>query len=381
MNKTEYIEKLKVQLSGYPKDFIDELIDNFENHINDGIAKGQSEEEVIEKFGTVEEVVAYVQTVEPRPTVKNSYNSFGKEDLKLDFDFDFSDFKEFIKKLSRGIEDTFTNIANLHYEDPFTSKVDNLNDVDTLMIKTDRCSGNIAIERGNELIYHYQRALPVKEDDSLKVGVSGNSVVFNPSNNDFKLRIELPSSITNIVITSLSSDVNIESLQLDKALIELTSGDIRISNTTGSLLKVTTISGDIDVENSSIGLIQSSTTSGDIDISRSIGELELNSTSGDVEVRNHNGESASIATISGDIDANIQNIQELKISSTSGDVDIDLYDDDFTAKIRTSSGDIDYDSTKPLPFTKVTNRDFVLGNGNKQYEISTVSGDIAIDIH
>lgn len=60
MNKKEFIEELRVRLSGLPKEDLENRLSFYEESINDRMDEGKSEEEAIKDLGTVEEIVNQV---------------------------------------------------------------------------------------------------------------------------------------------------------------------------------------------------------------------------------------------------------------------------------------------------------------------------------
>ena len=60
MNKKEFIEELRVRLSGLPKDDLENRLSFYEESINDRIDDGKTEEEAIKELGTIDEIVTQV---------------------------------------------------------------------------------------------------------------------------------------------------------------------------------------------------------------------------------------------------------------------------------------------------------------------------------
>lgn len=51
MNKKEFIDILKNQLSGLPKEDIDEILYDYEEHFSVGLVRGKSEDEISKELG------------------------------------------------------------------------------------------------------------------------------------------------------------------------------------------------------------------------------------------------------------------------------------------------------------------------------------------
>jgi uncharacterized membrane protein len=60
MNKKEFIEELRLRLSGLPKDDLENRLSFYEESINDRMDDGKTEEEAIKELGTIEEIVTQV---------------------------------------------------------------------------------------------------------------------------------------------------------------------------------------------------------------------------------------------------------------------------------------------------------------------------------
>ena len=68
MNKKEFIEELRVRLSGLPKDDLENRLSFYEESINDRMSDGKTEEEAIKDLGTIDEIV--IQVAEETSIVK-----------------------------------------------------------------------------------------------------------------------------------------------------------------------------------------------------------------------------------------------------------------------------------------------------------------------
>jgi uncharacterized membrane protein len=56
MNRQQFIETLRKQLSGLPQPDLDEIIYDYEEHIRNGVADGKSEEEIIAHLGDIRQI-------------------------------------------------------------------------------------------------------------------------------------------------------------------------------------------------------------------------------------------------------------------------------------------------------------------------------------
>lgn len=141
--------------------------------------------------------------------------------------------------------------------------------------------------------------------------------------------------------------------------LKTTSGDITISQDLNSNLDISSVSGDVYIKGAN--KIKGKTTSGDIEIDKAL-ETELKTTSGDITL----GQSGNIyaSSVSGDIDINDLIVSgSAKIKTTSGDVEIDKINDAYV-ETETTSGEVTINNN---------NR-----KSNNTLKIETVSGDITV---
>ena len=64
MTKNEYLNALKERLRNYPFDLRKEVLDAFEGHFEEGLNSGETEEEIIESLGTVDEVMENIRMMQ-----------------------------------------------------------------------------------------------------------------------------------------------------------------------------------------------------------------------------------------------------------------------------------------------------------------------------
>ncbi|MBZ5564170.1 MAG: DUF4097 domain-containing protein [Acidobacteriia bacterium] len=175
------------------------------------------------------------------------------------------------------------------------------------------------------------------------------------------------------------------------------SGDIALSNT-GDTVRTSTGSGDISIEGTK-GHVHASTGSGDIKASgigggfhasSGSGDIELEQTaSGDVDVDSASGTvnlrgvhgSLRVQTASGNVTVDGQGQGTWKLNSASGNIRIGLPSQQgFDLRAHTVSGSI---NTKRQLTVQGSISDHELngkyGKGEFLLEVSTVSGDVAID--
>lgn len=174
-----------------------------------------------------------------------------------------------------------------------------------------------------------------------------------------KLTITLPEDYTleELNINSASADVTAEMLKADFLDVEAASGKICIDGFSGARADINNVSGKLELYQAISDEIEVETVSGECSISGKIDIIDATTVSGNLNISTADG--------SKKIDAN----------TVSGKVNIgtNCGKSGFTANYSSVSGNFNCDLSG-------VNKDgkFICGNGDADYNISTVSGDIEI---
>lgn len=81
MNRKEYIEKLRFYLEGLPKNEIEDIIYDYEEHFQVGLSRGKTEEEISEELGNPKNIAKMFKTsskindAEKNPSSKNLFKA------------------------------------------------------------------------------------------------------------------------------------------------------------------------------------------------------------------------------------------------------------------------------------------------------------------
>ena len=146
--------------------------------------------------------------------------------------------------------------------------------------------------------------------------------------NGAPIRLEVPEdSLSEIELNSRSGDINCSCAYARKMTARSTSGDIRLNperEKTANSLLVSTVSGEADVSGSAMNA-EVSSMSGDVTVDGVFETLQIKSTSGDAGFTGSVAE-LTASSVSGDADITIENttLKRIDAHSTSGDVEIDL---------------------------------------------------------
>jgi DUF4097 and DUF4098 domain-containing protein YvlB len=400
MTKEEYLRALKAKLRGCPAEFVNDICDAFESHFNEGIENGQSEAEIIENLGTVDEVAENIRMMNPEIMGRSQ-----KED----------EFRDSLDSLSSSLSSTIRSVSSLVSDSVNTAlknieaytnddhSADSEGTVDvrpgtTLRIRGTRKGAlDVFLEQGSRLEYQFRptRSLFSSTLATLKVINEERNLTFE-ADDSAHLYIKVPEEIEEIRISLLSGDVQANGITLRCLEGKTMSGDWELDDCEIRSLSLDTKSGDIDIDTTRSDFIELSTYNGDFSLKRSTGNVEAKTASGDIDVREHRAERVRFEAISGDIDASLVcpqielttvsgdvdlrsdgRIESINVLSTSGDICARIGDTDYTADLRTLSGDLS--NSTDLRRFKRSSKEWIVGEGLASVYLKTTSGDI--DLH
>ena len=185
--------------------------------------------------------------------------------------------------------------------------------------------------------------------------------------------IEVPDGqMKEIELNSRSGDIECSCAMARKMTARSTSGDVTLQpavEKTAEKLIVSTVSGDAEVHGSALEG-EAGSMSGSVTVDGVFEGLELKSTSGDVEFTGSVLE-LTASSISGDVTLTVENtsLKRITAKSTSGDVEIDLPDglSNVHAECSTVSGDC---------CSRVSDAGY---NAAVQIRAKSVSGDVTVE--
>lgn len=199
---------------------------------------------------------------------------------------------------------------------------------------------------------HYTEVyLPTSYHGEILLETASGDII---SNLDFVLEKELS-------ITSTSGDVNFPSVTASNAVINTSSGYVKMEN--------------IDTNvNGSVGQICIKTSSGDVNVKELTGETNIESSSGYLTVESIRG-NAQLKTSSGDM--NIMELTgEVKMESSSGYQTIETLTGD--AQLKTTSGDISIQDMNGNIQSVTTSGCVRILEGSGDRSVGTSSGDVTV---
>lgn len=398
MTKNEYLNALKERLRNYPFDLRKEVLDAFEGHFEEGLNSGETEEEIIESLGTVDEVMENIRMMQLGE--ERRYDS--SEELRNGINQLSSSLKNTILGVTSFVSDTVNNAVkdfNDTLEAEKKAEAEGFIEVKegtVLRIKGNTGALDIFLENGNRLEYHFEPTLSLFSNTVANLRLSENEHrITMESTASAHLHIKVPEEIESIDIALASGDVEIDNLNTGDLMIRTISGDIEIDKAAFQRLSINSKSGDIDIDSTSFANADLSTMSGDITLSKTEGNLKADTASGDLEADEHRGDLVYLEAVSGDISANLiaseielvsvsgdlefmsdGRIESVSARTTSGDITAEIKDHDYTAVLSTLSGSLSNDTE--LERIKRSRREWTVGNGLASVYLKSSSGDVSL---
>ncbi len=195
-----------------------------------------------------------------------------------------------------------------------------------------------------------------------------------------ELTLYLPEGmeLDEVVIDSISADINVSGLSAERASIDTTSGDIVFEDAALSeQAKFDTTSGDITAKLTAAKNVEIDSTSGEIQLTveEAPDMISTDTVSGDVELTIAGAENLELDSTSGQIKLSAAKAPDaLSADTVSGDVILFLPEDsDFTVNWDSVSGSIESDLAM-----KKEGDSYIFGKGTKKYDVDTTSGDLDI---
>lgn len=302
MTKEEYMQRLRNALQAYDKEFVDEILDNYEEHFGAGIRSDRTEQEICEELGAVENLVKDIEEM------------LGDMDIRT------------------HQPDLFTAVQ------PHQAQYDEIRRIELALVSMD-----VEISPSSDGKFHAElksgEELSKYLNETVSYGRYYASEITHNYKNDANGRGLLRMILGNMNNQSQTLILKVPSA-LDSVKTKTISGDVELNALSCKALNLETVSGDIELQNCKSETSLLKTTSGDINLEDVTGEeAVLQSASGDMDLNEVKTERAKMHSASGDMHLRkVEMTQECNISSSSGDIDAELFSNNISA--RTTSGDI-----------------------------------------
>ncbi|MBR3704913.1 MAG: DUF4097 family beta strand repeat protein [Oscillospiraceae bacterium] len=420
-------------------DLIEELSENLYQRYADLVAGGMSEEDsylrAMEDLGDVSELLDYLEDMENgesceqnRNQNKEHLNDFlkGVEDVVRETLVQAKDAVDQAKIITRDLGNKFqekypdgikincgfdSGKGGFFWESNRKGHIVEIAKLPAEQVKAldiQLHSGDlnisVAAQESVEVSGRPEGEIEVRLDDNgilyIRQGTTASSTVaFGRGLARTDVELTLPDKVWEFVrINTINGDVELEDmLEANELSIQTSSGDICADRACCPQITLRSISGDIDGEDLA-GNVLADSKSGDITLSGKFVEVKANSISGDLDVSgtanavycssmsgdvNVNGAADIVhcSSMSGDVDAEIETLpRELHAESKSGDCCVRIPDGQgFHVSLRTVSGDMNTEFELVGTLGKKSTNAIYLDGGDRNFSISSISGDISLE--
>ena len=328
MKKDEFFAQLRNAFAGMDEELIMDILSDYENHFNEGMENGKSEEEICDELGNVEEIrQAFLDENPAAMTINVNSNSdtVGNSDI-------YNRFYPGIQRVNAQLTDADIEIKKSSTNDVELSVTGGLADDMEALKETLRVSASV----GTLSIQQEKKAgISVSYAASclfgLKVGKYSAGIV---------IHVAVPEQFEKIKVKSISGDIVANDISCGSFLVEAVSGDIYVDQLNTKQCELNSKSGDIKANNISAKTLLIHTGSGDVGVEDcQADELLASSISGDVNVIACKADKMDVVSISGDIKAEFDKSAQCRAKSTSGDCKVTI-GNQVDAVVSSTSGDV-----------------------------------------
>lgn len=161
------------------------------------------------------------------------------------------------------------------------------------------------------------------------------------SSSSEKLELYVPTDLTSLFVNSVSADVQISSVNVERGVLKTVSGETSLEDCKAQSVEIKSVSGDIELST--------------VDVKR----LAVNNASGDVIVNKLECREYDwlLSTVSGDVSLNVVGLPNMRLI------------------LKSASGEL----TSNVGYNRRGN-EYVFGDGRMRIIVSTVSGDVNVKV-
>lgn len=269
----KFLEKLRNALEEANVENSEAIVEKYFEHFQLGHEAGMSDEEIIERFDSIEEIV-------------ESYMNQDKTVEGFKLYLDVSVFENFDVVLTEGTD------VRLEIDEKALDYVNVEKTKTHLNLKLKGKANKFFKER-----YHFHGTLWV-----------GSKLVLN-----------------EVVISNIHADMKICSLRSENIFVNNINGDMKFDALTGKeKIKITTVSGDIEIHSIDVPNLWIDSVNGDIKVDElCCDKVKFKTVNGDFEIENSNEADFVVNTVNGDVKIKEGKVNVVVGSNVSGDVIIE----------------------------------------------------------
>lgn len=232
MKKEEYINHIVQALKPYDKVYVEEIIQDYEEHFQDAMEHGQTEEEICELLGNPEEIVCEIQ--ELLEDTKNVTNEIGRpfEEIESVIWEEGSEWNQKEKN------DSLEKLTTIHFQ---------CKSADIKVIPSKDVHVHVYTEDSNDMKYLEYKREGTSYYGRVKPGKSGilSGLVESFLGSMAEIILEIPDEMEEIYIESTNGDINLKKIKGKNITLKTVNGDMKYKKICGKTLMCHTVNGDI----------------------------------------------------------------------------------------------------------------------------------------
>ncbi|MDE6407253.1 MAG: DUF4097 family beta strand repeat-containing protein [Anaeroplasmataceae bacterium] len=269
----KFLEELRNALKEAKVENCDEIVNEYSEHFSLGHEAGMTDEEIIERFDSIEDIVAQASRTKKDST---------RYEVTLDLEC-FSEF-EFVRTSEiTGIE--------FNIDEGAFKYVSIVREGNKIHLKSKKFKSFFKMESNFE--------------GTMYVGLDVIFDQLNINNVNTDISCDFKIQCCDFSLSNVNGDIEGFNVVAEETIIiNNTSGDIDLDNVEAPNVKIGTVSGDITIEELTADTVKLSTVSGDINIHvTSEADYNINTVSGDVKIEEGAAPSkVKVSTVSGEVE-------------------------------------------------------------------------------
>lgn len=337
MNRTDYMKELESRLARFGEDTRNEILDDYNEHFDEGLKQGRSEQEIIDDLGDIQDMIDGL----PLEDIQSSSISVGLRGTSSgsiegdDMPCTYSEDCSSSESVRRVVIDTIDV------------------DVDLVASNDDEVHAKYSESGTTNRNYFYSYEvgdvlhLEVKPIEGSGVKSILNGLLKLGITVECPLEVRLPKGFGYVEVRTTTGDVDLKGLAVDSVAFSTTNGDCSIVDCELGGVSVRSTNGDLGVLGSEIKEVSVNVVSGDVSIKDSrLGEVSTQSVNGDVEYDGAQASHAKGGTTGGDFTIRRSGFERFEFDSVNGD--LDFQGSFLDSRISTKGGDVELDISGEL---------------------------------